>query len=531
MSTFSIRTGHVLDVLRTLETDSVHCVVTSPPYWGLRSYGHHEVQVAFTYDGTGRLDPDHFPARRGAYPGSQKFRLKWRAAERQGVFCRWHCCWIGTIGLEPTLGQWLANMVAIFREVRRVLRPDGTAWVNMGDSYAHSGASGGGTPSGHPDAGRANAKAAQGQIDRRAGTGLKAKDIVGQPWRLAFALQDDGWYLRGENIWAKPNPMPESVLDRPTRAHEYVFQLSPSARYFYDRDAVRTPYTEASLKRIEQPTFWEQEGGEKDYGRTGTNPNRSARQTLENVAKRMRDGFRGENDERQGAYVNQGELQSNHEVTRKPAGWNDGPTEDDKVGRYSEQPKKAKRQRGHARPHQGFDEDWGHRSKLEQSIFGANLRSVWWIAIQPFAGAHFATFPTKIPETCILASTSAHGVCAECGAQWERVTAPTAELEAQREERKRTWEPSEGGKEVNTAFSKTPGVRTEANSLGRKPTCGCGADVKPAVVLDPFSGSGTTGLVALRHGRDYVGIELNPDYAEMSRERIRSDAPLWNVEA
>ena len=188
--------GDCREVMATMEPESVHCVVTSPPYWGLRDYGN-----------------------------------------------------AGQLGLEPTPEAYVANMVAVFREVRRVLRADGTVWLNLGDSYA---AERGGTHQpAETLAGGRHGKTADGERVNRGradsysptrnarGIGLKHKDLVGIPWRVAFALQADGWYLRSDIIWAKPNPMPESVTDRPTKSHEYLFLLSKSARYYFDADAVR----------------------------------------------------------------------------------------------------------------------------------------------------------------------------------------------------------------------------------------------------------------------------------------------------
>lgn len=186
--------GDCREVMASMESESVHCVVTSPPYWGLRDYG---------------TD--------------------------------------GQLGLEPTPEAYVANMVAVFREVRRVLRADGTVWLNLGDSYV-------GAPVGSFNGGGFKDKSAQagtrdlsgvaqsGVLDKTKATGLKPKDLVGIPWRVAFALQADGWYLRSDIIWSKPNPMPESVTDRPTKAHEYLFLLTKSARYYYDADAVREPH-------------------------------------------------------------------------------------------------------------------------------------------------------------------------------------------------------------------------------------------------------------------------------------------------
>jgi DNA modification methylase len=187
--------GDCRSVMAEMEPESVHCVVTSPPYWGLRDYG---------------------------TPGQ--------------------------LGLEPTPEEYVANMVAVFREVRRVLRADGTVWLNLGDSYASSppGNGKGFTPESTGLHGGRTSARYQATMDAGSGTkrntvvaGLKPKDLVGIPWRVAFALQADGWYLRSDIIWSKPNPMPESVTDRPTKAHEYLFLLSKAPRYYFDADAVR----------------------------------------------------------------------------------------------------------------------------------------------------------------------------------------------------------------------------------------------------------------------------------------------------
>ena len=181
----TIHNGDCLEVLRTLPDESVQCCVTSPPYWGLRDYGHD-----------------------------------------------------GQIGLESTPEAYVGRMVEVFREVRRVLREDGTLWLNLGDSYAASGVSGLGTTSGHGKF-RGGAKTDSRIRERSCPAGLKVKDLVGIPWRVAFALQADGWYLRQDIIWHKPNPMPESVTDRCTKAHEYVFLLAKSPRYYYDAEAIQ----------------------------------------------------------------------------------------------------------------------------------------------------------------------------------------------------------------------------------------------------------------------------------------------------
>ena len=420
--TWSIRQGDVLDRLREMPSESVHCVVTSPPYWGLRSYG---------------VD--------GAY------------------------------GLEPTLDEYIAKMVEVFREVRRVLREDGTLWLNLGDAYA---ASPKGSLNGQDKSGLTSTKTQEHSPAgiSKLGGGLKPKDLVGLPWRVAFALQGDGWWLRSDIIWHKLNPMPESVRDRPTRAHEYVFLLTKSSRYYYDADAIREPLAESSIARISQESFWEQKGGEKDY-RNGVNPDRSARQALENLAH------------------------------------------------------KSDKRRGHSRRHAGFNGRWDAMTKEEQQAMGANKRTVWSIATQPYSGAHFATYPEKLVEPCILAGTSEHGVCAETGAPWERVVKrrfmPQEDVSAQKGIK---GSGSQKPMDASNGWDGFPRGTTKSKTLAWHPTCGHDSEPVPAIVLDPFCGSGTTGVVALRHGRSFIGMELNPEYVELARKRIIDDAPLLNIQ-
>lgn len=190
--TVRILKGDCRNVLRTLPDESVHCVVTSPPYFGLRDYG-----VA------------------------------------------------GQIGLEPSPDAFVEEMVAVFAEVKRALRDDGTVWLNLGDSYAGSGKFSPGSPS-NLNGSKQSTNMASAGLRLPIPAGLKQKDLIGIPWRVAFALQADGWYLRQDIIWSKPNPMPESVRDRCTRAHEYIFMLSKSARYHYDAEAIKEPGSENS---------------------------------------------------------------------------------------------------------------------------------------------------------------------------------------------------------------------------------------------------------------------------------------------
>ena len=239
MSRHKVITADVMDGLRQLEDESVHCVVTSPPYWGLRDYQtasweggdptcDHTQPLGDGAEKWNSSDTHERPFRTGTqYTGQKLPRLVCKCGARRID---------RQIGLEPTPDAFVARMVEVFREVRRVLRKDGTLWLNMGDSYAST-TSGTGARGGSFAAERAQW---QGTATRQdIPPGLKPKDLIGMPWRVAFALQADGWWLRSDIIWAKPNPMPESVTDRPTKAHEYVFLLTKAERYYYDADAVR----------------------------------------------------------------------------------------------------------------------------------------------------------------------------------------------------------------------------------------------------------------------------------------------------
>lgn len=298
-----ILTGDVLEQLKSLPDESVNCVVTSPPYWGLRDYGQE-----------------------------------------------------GQLGLEQEPEEYIANMVKVFQEVKRVLRDDGTLWLNIGDTYAAG-------KMGRDDSGNNGRFGGQRLTpkQRKAPNGFKPKDLVGIPWMLAFALRADGWYLRQDIIWAKPNVMPESVRDRCTKSHEYLFLLTKSPKYHYDYVAIKEPVSEVSLKRAQ-------------------------------------------------------------------SGW------------------KSNRPSAKAGPNGVDVEQMGTRFVNPE---GRNKRDVWFIPTASFKGAHFAVMPERLVEPCILAG------CPEGG-----------------------------------------------------------------VVLDPFFGSGTVGVVALKHNRKYIGIELNPEYVEVAKKRL-----------
>ncbi len=274
--------------------------------------------------------------------------------------------------------------------------------------------------------------------------GLKPKDLVGIPWRVAFALQADGWWVRSDIIWAKPNPMPESVTDRPTKAHEYVFLLAKSKTYFYDADAIREPHKPASLSRYEY-------GHNAPVDPTGM------------VAAASRTG--AFQCARMGDFVNP---------------------------------------------------------------LGRNRRTVWTVPTHPFPDAHFATFPPALVEPCIKAGTSEKGCCPKCGAPWERVVERESERHNAGAAKQRIVASGgalDGGTERSTLGGMTRFVQRE--EVGWQPTCDCPEHTPvPCIVLDPFSGAGTTVLVADRLGRHGVGLELKAEYTRMGRNRVFNDAPL-----
>jgi DNA modification methylase len=392
-----IRLGDCLEVLRTIPDGSARMCVTSPPYYGLRDYG---------------VD--------------------------------------GQIGLEATPDAFVAKMVEVFREVRRVLADDGTCWLNLGDSYASSGRS---DRKESPGVGAKQEMKKPGRkLEWQAGGGhnftwfipafgtkIKSKDLLGIPWRVAFALQADGWYLRSDIIWHKPNPMPESVRDRPTKAHEYVFLLSKQPQYYYDAEAVREKAGEATRRAA---SF--RNGGVYTGGRSFNNS---------------------------------------------------GSTEKDTHG----------------------DGD---------PSAGRNARTVWTITPRPFKGAHFATFPAELAERCIKAGSSERGKCPECGAAWVRVV---------ERETFGNWNPHRA-QSLEMGARKPSGQAKWAAYIppvttGWRPTCSHDLEPVPDVVLDPFAGAGTVGLVCQRLGRDHLGVELNPAYRQMAIDRIASDSPMPLLES
>lgn len=426
MNGITLLQGDVIDQLSTLPDSSVHCVVTSPPYWKLRDYG---------------VD--------------------------------------GQIGLEDSPESYVSTLTDVFRDVRRVLRDDGTCWINIGDSYNGGGMTGGNNSALQQSGGAEGFNQARQFGDPpKLAPGLKPKDLVGIPWRLAFALQADGWWLRQEIIWHKPSPMPESVNDRCTKAHESVFLLTKSANYFYDAFAVREPVT----------------GNAHSRGR-GITPKSSVN------ARGVK-----HNDSFASATTDFVDARNRRSV------WSVETTE---ILEWL------------SLKHSSVYGEW-----LDQS---ADKTSVWLVSSESYSGAHFACFPTKLIEPCILAGTSEHGVCRTCGAPWERLLEKNRVATRPGNNTKVGRVSDKADSPYHDHAGMVVGNRdpqrhtTVMQTAGWKATCDCPQneqDLARPVVLDIFSGSGTTGEVARRCGCEYIGIELNPEYIGLSKQRLSQGSLL-----
>ncbi len=416
--------GDSLEVMRTFPTGFFYSVITSPPFWGLRDYG------TARWVG-GSPDCDHKPPDDAGHTNKPTAGQRHHAGRFAGETC-WEC---GAkridkqLGLEKTPEEYVAKMVEVFREVWRVLRDDGTLWLNLGDSYA-SGGRGGGQDGPAGEKQRSNHGALLGA--KTPPPGLKPKDLCGIPWRVAFALQADGWYLRQDIIWSKPNPMPESVTDRCTKAHEYIFLMTKKPRYYYDAVAIRE---------------------EAQYGRCAT--------------------FRS-----------------------------------------------AKYENNNAHDNSAVDVE-GYGANTPSYAGGRNKRSVWTVPTAPYSEAHFATFPPNLILPCILAGCPER-VCKKCGEPRRRI------VESERKPTRNVVASKTHGRDSAEFGNKDPQRHiTETTTTGWT-DCGCNAGFDGGIVMDPFMGSGTVGLVAYQNNRHYIGIELNPEYCELGRiEKERDKYALF----
>ncbi len=616
--------GHILNVFPALEPESVHLVVTSPPYWGLRDYGI-EPEIWLPDSREWLMDYPEGCVHVWGNEASQSMvtprteRENWNSTDEhaegkartggvatinisQGQFCQLCGAWRGSLGLEPTPELYVQHIVQIFREVKRVLHSRGTIWLNLGDSYAGSWGDSGHRPERDGIAGTQRKKSTahftrdghpQDNIPstisalKNSSMGLKPKDLVGIPWMVAFALRADGWYLRQDIIWSKPNPMPESVKDRCCKSHEYMFLFSKSKRYYFDHLSIQEDSIGGKSQNMGQEIPTNGQGksggeeillfGERASNKKGVSGNiridrRTEREVpnIREIARKGREiqsseqailakpeGEESEGEKRQGIYENgEGEILKTEDgnktqTSNKGNGLHldTGPMErtqgtaqsllrilpeedaaagngsrhsivegwEPHPGEHSSSLSELQRKKGDGAIHGNLPgRDDGGRACNKPGQTKRNKRSVWTIATQPYKDAHFATFPRKLIEPCILAGTSEKGCCPECGEPWVRVV----DYKANYTQREPAHAPKSEPSKMDSTGWKPPTIKQK----GWKPGCKCpeGGTV-PCVICDPFGGSGTVALEAYKHGRSWILIEKNPDYVEMSIKRIEQE--------
>lgn len=492
----SVLLGDVFARLGDLPAGSVHTVVTSPPYWGLRDYG------TGTWEGgdpacdhvaptSGGPNPEDGCKRRGLGNNDKQFR---------GVCGKCGARRIDQqLGSEPTLDEYLARMVAVFREVRRVLRDDGTLWLNMGDCYGDGSRDRLGNR-------RDRAACNQRGSDRRAEPGNQLL----QPHRLAMAMQADGWTLRSTVIWAKRSPMPESLS---------------GVRWVRCRVKVSGGWTRETHPAYVGPDEYDRAHAFGTHGGEKEGPGAVKWQDCQGCDKcRPNGGY----VLRRGAWRPTTAHEYVFLLTKGMGYFADG----ERAKERSVGLKNGSRN-GNACP-KGSGRNDGFQAAVGGETSGRNPRSVWTLSSEPFKGAHFATFPPTLVYRCLLAATSPVGCCPQCGAPWAPMV--SSERVATRPGLASKFDLMQVAATLGTV-NKDPMRHTTTTAVhGYRPTCCCRlppghelagvdgvtADPIPMTVLDPFSGSGTTGHVARSMGLRYVGIELNPAYLEMSTVRIET---------
>lgn len=421
-----------------LPDESIHAICTSPPYYSLRRYD-------------GDQETDWPEVHYSPMPGLPPITIPAMSAP---------------LGLEPTPEAYVGHLVLIWRELWRVLHPSGVCFLNLADSFTSGGRKGHGTRIGYKQ--RTN-RGMSGENDPprpEDPCGLKPKDMMGIPWRAALALQADGWWLRSDIIWHKTNPMPESVKDRVTRSHEYIFLLAKSERYFYDNEAIKEPIKESSLKRL---------------GRAIGDDRKDS------------DGYPG---------------QPPHSITRPRPNMKAVKFGGEKADGYG------------TRLHSGneWDPEMGR---------GANKKSVWTLATKGYPGAHYAVWPDELVTPMIKAGASKYGCCPDCLAPWERVLERRADIEPISHKGSQFDNGKTAKHQLNRAQK---GPRSISIPSGWQPACDChispnGDELDPltpipARVLDPFCGSGTTVMVANQLGRVGIGLDLAHTYLrDQAKER------------
>ncbi len=593
-----IAQGDVLDVLRSMPDGCIQCVVTSPPYYGLRDYGTGKWE-----GGDNKCDHSKRTSKKITAVTTESMPTN-SNHEKEGWLggvcgkCGARCV-DNQIGLEKTMEEYVAKMVEVFREIHRVLRDDGVCWLNLGDSYNGSGGySGGHTPSAQAGSKQTTNKGSHKKIQSNA-PGLKPKDLCGIPWRVAFALQADGWWLRSAITWCKGSPMPESVTDRPTNATEMVFLLTKSQKYYYDSFAVRQPSTtrttnltsfSSSTLAPKNITTFKTDNispnlrGELNFCKSQItiNGTMAFKTTNLKIIKSIRFTIIGEVSE----WDFMMDLQSGvgtaslASITSflKGLSPNDTP-----IRATITNPSAPPSRTSNAHPMTTIPEPGAflatkdmlqvgpkellasivrenttalvtlHFNEFSTTLFvfgtfrsshadydnkntnksqGRNLWNWWLINSQPYPKAHFAVFPEKLVEPCILAGTSQEGCCPECGTPWTRIV----------EKDRQATRPGRDNVVDETGMANRDAGRhcTETKTVGWEPGCECRVPVIdsmasgnsyarqpiPCVVLDPFMGAGTTAVVSRKLNRRWIGVELNEEYCEMARNRVQNTERL-----
>lgn len=461
-----------------LPSDSVNVIATSVPYYKMRQYdGVQELSwPAVIYRPMSDVEPVQVEP------------------------------WRGSLGQEPTLQMYVAHIVLLWREMWRVLHPTGICWLNLGDTFAS-----------------------------KKQNGLRRKNLLLVPHRVALALQADGWYLRAAPEWVKIGSSPESVSDRPSISHESIFLLTKSENYFFDHRAVQKPLAESSRIRLQQSTFWQQTGGAKDYGASNTNLNRSARRTLNNLRRGATSGRNWRTSDvwfDSAAHVIDGMrdwIKKTEQALQDAKVW--------------------------LRAHEGIVQNEGMWFDIDEHTPLAIQTS-----LSHYSGNHFAVWPLALAKEMIKAGISEYGVCAKCGTPWERVveqallpdtTRPQAarairlyqasDLTEEHIRAIRAVGISDAGKNKLTQGDKGNSAKvkrlaaeakavlggyfreflfTPHETTGWRATCTCGTDqVRPSVALDPFVGSGTTVMAAYQLGAVAIGLDLSRAYIKEAYQR------------